>query len=232
MKIVSWNCNGGLRNKLSAIQNIDADIYIIQECVDPKQVSSSEYLSWAANYLWVGVSKNKGVGVFARPGIKLTPYHLDLGKLESFLPCIINDRIFLLAVWTRQANSPTFGYIGQLWKYLDQFKATLENKDAFVIGDLNSNACWDVWDRWWNHSDVVKILEDIGLYSLYHYYKNVQQGSENEPTFYMHRKLEKPYHIDYAFIPKRLISSSTVEVGHPEYWLKYSDHMPLIITVG
>lgn len=231
MKIISWNCNGALRKKLRAIQHLEADIVIIQECEDPKQSTDKDYQAWASNYLWLGVSKNRGLGVFAKPRFKLTPFPLDLGRLESFIPCVINDDIFLLAVWTRQANSPTFGYIGQVWKYLDQFKTTLENKDALVIGDLNSNACWDVWDRWWNHSDVVKILDDIGIASLYHRTKNEEQGKETVPTFFMYRKLEKPYHIDYAFTSKRWLSSSTIEVGKPEDWLEHSDHMPLLIEL-
>lgn len=232
MKIVSWNCNGAFRKKLHHIQHLEADIYIIQECEDPKQSTSSEYKSWASNYLWVGASKNKGLGIFAKPGIKLTALPLELGRLESFLPCLINDQIFLLAVWTRQANSPTFGYIGQVCKYLEQFKYTLENKDAWVIGDFNSNTRWDVWDRWWNHSDVVKIFADINIYSLYHQVKNQKQGVETEPTFFMHRKLERPYHIDYAFISERWLLSASLEVGKPEVWLEYSDHMPLIIQLS
>lgn len=232
MKIISWNCNGALRKKFHRIQSLEADIYIIQECEDPKQSTSLDYQSWASNCLWIGVSKNKGLGVFAKPGIKLTALPLGLGKLESFLPCVINDQIFLLAVWARQANSPTFGYIGQVWKYLEQFKNTLENNDALMIGGFNSNARWDVWDRWWNHSDVVKILEVINIFSLYHHVKNENQGIESEPTFYMHRKLEKPYHIDYAFISKRWLLSSTLEVGKPEVWLEYSDHMPLVIHIN
>ena len=35
MKIISWNCNGALRNKFQHIAELEADIYIIQECEDP-----------------------------------------------------------------------------------------------------------------------------------------------------------------------------------------------------
>ena len=232
MRIVRWNCNGALRKKLGALDRYDADVYVIQECEDPKASASQDYKSWASNYLWVGGNKNRGLGVFAKPGIALAPLDLDAGTLESFIPCTLDGHFVLLAVWTRQANSPTFGYIGQMWKYLQRHKAALSGKDAIVIGDFNSNVCWDSWDRWWNHSDVVRELEELGIYSLYHGVRGEAQGSESEPTFYMHRKLEKPYHIDYAFASKKWLSSETLEVGSPSIWLEHSDHMPLFVQIG
>jgi len=39
-------------------------------------------------------------------------------------------------------------------------------------------------------------------------------GEETEATFYMHKKKERPYHIDYIFAPRRLIESDIkVTVG-------------------
>lgn len=232
MRIVSWNCNGALRKKLVALRSYNADVYVIQECENPNESSCPDYRAWASNYLWVGGNKNKGLGVFAKPEIALASLDLDAGTLESFIPCTLNERFVLWAVWTRQANSPTFRYIGQLWKYLQKHKTNLSGKDAVVIGDFNSNVCWDAWDRWWNHSDVVRELEELGIYSLYHAVNGEAQGSESSPTFYMHRKREKPYHIDYAFLSKMYLSSASLEVGNPNIWLEHSDHMPLFIQIN
>lgn len=66
MKIVSWNCNGALRKKFAQLCKLNADIYVIQECEDPAQCSDMTYKAWAENYLWIGKSKNKGLGVFAK----------------------------------------------------------------------------------------------------------------------------------------------------------------------
>lgn len=101
-----------------------------------------------------------------------------------------------------------------------------------LCGDLNSNACWDVWDRWWNHSDVVKELQQVGIESLYHQQTGEQQGKESQPTFYMYRKESRTYHIDYAFLSKDLISSAELSIGKSEDWLEFSDHMPVIFTIG
>ena len=231
MRIVSWNCNGALRKKLSAVGALEADVYIIQECEDPARCNDTEYRSWAKNHLWVGNNKNRGLGVFAKAGVSLEAVSLDAGPLELFLPCIVANRITLLAVWTCQANSPTFRYIGQLWKYLEKHKEFFRRKECALVGDLNSNSRWDVWDRWWNHSDVVRELQDLGLDSLYHHTRGEEQGKEGTHTFYMHRRLERHYHIDYAFLSDSLLQSATLEIGHPDSWLEHSDHMPVIVSV-
>lgn len=67
MKIVTWNCDGALRNKLEEIDSLGADLLLIQECEDPKN-NTKHYRQWAGDYLWVGTSKNKGLGVFPKNG--------------------------------------------------------------------------------------------------------------------------------------------------------------------
>ena len=118
MKIVTWNCNGAFRKKFERLIHIDADIYIIQECEDPEKCYDQAYKNWASNYLWIGNNKNSGLGVFAKEGVLLKLLNWESTGLQSFLPFTANDKFTILADWTKQANSPTFQYIGQLWKYL------------------------------------------------------------------------------------------------------------------
>ncbi len=50
-------------------------------------------------------------------------------------------------------------------------------------------------------------------------------------TLFMHRKIDKPYHIDYCFASLNLLNKIIkVEVGEYEAWTKHSDHKPLIVT--
>jgi len=231
MKIVTWNCNGALRNKYEYLLNYNADLYVIQECENPKETRDSRYIKWAENYLWIGDSKNKGLGVFASSEMALEP--LDWSNsyndhsVKYFLPCSVNGAFDLLAVWTHQNNSPNFAYIGQFWKYLQVHKSKLHN--VIVAGDFNSNSIWDEWDRWWNHSDVVRELAEIGIDSFYHKFLNEKHGKESLPTFFLHRNRDKPYHIDYVFGSNNFINGlKNIELGHPGDWLKISDHLPMI----
>jgi exonuclease III len=233
MKIITWNCNGAFRKKYHLIEKLGADILVVQECEDPSRVEG-DYKDWAQNYLWIGANKNKGLGVFAKNHINLKRLDLNDDGLQLFLPCRINGSFNLIAVWTKQANSPNFRYIGQLWKYLQLHKDRIAADKVIICGDFNSNVQWDEWDRWWNHSDVVRELQDINIYSLYHELTGEKQGLESMPTLFMHRKLERAYHIDYAFASKRLfdLEINTIEIGKPEIWLEYSDHMPVVFTVS
>ena len=57
------------------------------------------------------------------------------------------------------------------------------------------------------------------------------RGGEKQPSFFHHRKETKPYHIDYVFMSRHLLSYSSIELGDMSNWLTLSDHMPLIVTM-
>ena len=248
MRIVSWNCNGALRKKTDAIDSLSADMLIIQECEDPER-SLKAYQQWAGCYIWKGSSKNKGIGVFARNGteIKSLSWYREFripgmpvtsasatwktDELREFVPFRVNNTFNTVAIWTKQSTGGTFGYAGQLWKYLQSHRRDLAEDECLLIGDLNSNVQWDRPDRWWNHTDNVLILKEIGLHSLYHEFNGIEQGNEPDPTLYHRRKLETSYHIDYAFASKRLRTGAKIEVLQPEEWLAFSDHMPLLVEL-
>lgn len=229
MRVITWNSNGAFRKKFHLIDQMKADIFIIQECENPAE-SGGDYLKWAKNYQWIGSNKHKGLGVFSKLPHPIEKLDWDAERLELFLPCKISNDFNLLAVWTKQANSTNFAYIGQLWKYLQLHKNKIADGKTILCGDLNSNKCWDEWDRWWNHSDVVRELKEIALTSAYHEIKKEEQGEESSPTLYMQRNISKPYHIDYIFLPNHLINSNcTLNVGSSDEWLEHSDHMPIAV---
>ncbi len=201
MKIVTWNCNGALRKKLENLDILDADLYIIQECEDPK-TSTQNYHKWAGEYLWFGTNKNKGIGVFPKKhnivralnwhgkfrinGIN--PIHhsseWSTSDLKLFLPFTLNNLYTILGVWTKGKDSEVFGYIGQLWKYIQIHQKDLNQNNTIILGDLNSNSIWDKPDRWWSHTGVIKELENINLKSVYHHQFRESHGKESQPSFY------------------------------------------------
>ncbi|EAT11106.1 endonuclease/exonuclease/phosphatase family protein [Bermanella marisrubri] len=246
MRVVSWNCNGALRQKISAVESLEADILVIQECEDPA-LSTPLYRQWAGSYLWDGESKNRGIGVFSRnghkieridwnssfsvPGLKSSSKTLfwETKDLRLFLPFIVDNKYLFLAVWTKGRSEEVFSYIGQFWKYLQIHRTDLMQENTIILGDLNSNVRWDKPDRWWNHSDVISELDDMGFTSQYHRCFVEGQGLETIPTFFMHRNREKPYHIDYIFTSSDITDKCSLNIGSYEDWISKSDHVPLTL---
>lgn len=225
LRIVTWNCNGAFRKKYNFIKSLNADVYVIQECEDPKIVNDKAYMEFANNYIWVGIDKNKGFGVFVKEGINLKNNEWQSYGLEWFISCTINENLNLIAIWG------CGNYIEDIYVYLQiHFDKLKTMKNVLICGDFNSNSCWDKNHKRRSHSSVVRELESVNLYSCYHYIEDEPQGKESKPTFYLHKKKHKAYHIDYCFYYKDKINN--ILIGEYGDWISLSDHMPIVTTIS
>ncbi len=221
MKIVSWNCNGAFRKKYERFLELDADIYVIQECesIDSIKGDLKEIIS---NSIWEKGANTKGVLVFAKPDVKLEKLEWDSYGMRVFIPIMINDSFPLVAVWT---TKPAYIEEFYIWQLVNLKRITDE---CVILGDFNSNAVWDKGHSERGHSVVVSMLKEKGLESAYHYISGDKQGEEAEPTFHMYRKVEKTFHIDHCFIkPDRIQSYKVLDKS----WLEISDHIPIVLEM-
>ncbi len=223
MKIVSWNCNGKFREKYREIAKLRADIYVIEECENPDQQDDPGYRAFAENALWIGEKPSKGLGIFADESIRLSPKSWPNYCLRNFLPVNINGKFDLLGVW---ACRP---YIEEYCVYQAIHKEKY-TPNMVIIGDFNSNKIWDRGHGPRNHSAVVRELNDMGLISAYHYVTGEEQGEELQNTFYMYRHKDRGFHIDYCFTNRHSIRA--FQVLSSDVWLKYSDHMPIVLDMA
>ena len=223
MKIVSWNCNCKFREKHRIISELDADIYVIQECENPQTTKSTEYRAFAENHLWIGNNGNKGLGIFARPSIHLRQYKWDTEGLSYFLPCKVDQSLDIVAVWAMEPYSKNY------LEFQNRNRRCIRKK-AIIIGDFNSNAIWDKKYSAGAHSKFVSDLRKKGLVSAYHQATGDTHGEETTPTFYLYRSIERPYHMDYCFCKGEIVDKFVV--GDCAYWLQYSDHVPLLVDVA
>ncbi len=225
MRIATWNCNGAARKKIALFEQIDADILVLQECENPNISNDKDYRNWAENFLWCGSNQKKGLGIFCKNDLKLKGLQWDANNLETFLPATVND-ISILAVWTK---SKPYKYIEQFHQYIELHGEKLKPAKQIICGDFNSSSQWDFRYKRGNHSQAVDMLKKKQIFSMYHSLENQQQGSETNPTLYLQRNTQKPYHVDYIFASSDLISdNANIKVGDKEMWLAHSDHMPLI----
>lgn len=231
MKIISWNCNGAFRKKFQLIDELNADIIVVQECENPEIIADKTFKSWANNYLWTSDNKNKGLCIFCKNQMKIIDNEWKNDGNKYFISANYENQFDIVAVWNHTGGLSNYKYIGQFWKYLQINKSKFSN--CIILGDFNSNKIWDKKRRFWNHSDVVKELEEIGVVSLYHNYFKEKQGEEKRGTFYLQKKMEKEYHIDYVFTNNKLINRiNEFEIGEKNKWLQFSDHLPIIFHLN
>ncbi|MEO6670660.1 MAG: endonuclease/exonuclease/phosphatase family protein [Ferruginibacter sp.] len=235
MKIITWNCNMAFRNKAGLILSHKPDILVVPECEHPGKLSFKDDIPKPTGMLWFGSNTNKGLGIFSYGKFKLRLKRTHNASLKMIIPIAVTGSGYdftLYAVWANNPNDPDGQYVEQVWKAVHHYARHLKNKSTILIGDFNSNTIWDRKSREGNHSNVVKRLEENGIVSCYHLQHKQTQGKEQHPTFYLYKHKDKPYHLDYCFVSRDLSARiQSVEIGEYEVWKKYSDHVPVMVTL-
>ena len=225
MRIVTWNCNRQLGRKLQPLLDLAPDIAVVQECEKSLQVPDG------FTYKWTGVFPNMGLGVLARdPQMRMLAYDEEW---TFFLPVELPSlRVNLLATWAfnHRAKSLGDGRIGTCLPVIDSMAGWLAQPRSVMAGDFNHHPRWDTPCGRNNFRDVCSSLSSLGLKSAYHTATGEAHGAELQSTHYLHRKHERPYHIDYCFVHSGSRLRQT-QVGAFEEWRKVSDHVPVIVDV-
>jgi exodeoxyribonuclease III len=214
------------RKKAKLISKYGPDFVIVPEC---------EYLGdETAKNLWFGDNRKKGIGIFS-----YSDFELELNKdydpsFKYVIPINVTGPIKfnLIATWAMNSTKDIRNrYIGQVYSAINYYKELLD-KPTVIMGDFNWNAIWDIKPSYplcGNLNNVVEILKNRKIKSAYHEFFNEDFGKETKPTFFMHHRREKSYHIDYCFASTNL-EVSEVEVGDFDDWIKRSDHMPMVVN--
>jgi exonuclease III len=223
MKIVSWNCNGSFRTKYKYITELNADIYVIQECESPEVFKDEELKKLTKDGIWEKGANKKGLLIFGKEDIVLELLDWEKYGMRVFVPVVVNNSFTLVGIWT---TKPAYIEEMYIWQEVNSDKI---NKEMVLIGDLNSSAIWDAIHNSRTHSEVVRKFKAKGLESAYHFYFDEKQGEETRPTFFLQKNKNKKFHIDHCFASKDKID--TYEVLD-ERWLAISDHVPIILNTN
>ncbi len=224
------------RRKAGFILVHQPDILIVPECEHPDKLVFDNNTPKPSSMLWFGSNPHKGLGIFAYNDFTLKLRRMYNPELKLIVPIAAGngkETFTLYAIWANNPADPDGQYVEQVWKAIHYYRKHLKNKQTILAGDFNSNTIWDRPHRAGNHSSVVKFLEKKKIYSAYHVHHQQEQGKEAHPTLYMYRHKDKPYHIDYCFVSEDLAARLlAVEIGEHGYWSKYSDHVPVMVTVN
>jgi exonuclease III len=226
MRIVTWNCcRGTFARKAALLGPLEADVAVLQEIARPDAESD--------HCLWFGHNPRQGIAVVAREPYSLAPLPRRIGTPRYVIPIEVSGptHFTMLAVWAKGAQRHP--YVEGVIRAVRLYRHLFEQTDAVLLGDLNSNPFWDhqhADDR--NHTALVRMLSDAGLVSAYHEWKGEQHGQETTPTYYFLWKEERPYHIDYCFLPRTWLPRvRLVEIGSFVEWKGHSDHRPLLVDI-
>ena len=222
------------RKKADFILTYKPDILIVPECEHPDKLLFPVDTPKPTNTLWFGKNQNKGLAIFSYTNFRFTVFDNHNKDLKMIIPIAVTGGQFdftLFAIWANNPTDRDGQYITQVWKAIEHYKDIITSTRTILIGDFNSNTIWDRQKRIGNHSTVVQRLESIGIFSVYHKYFKQIQGKEQHPTLYLYRHKDKPYHIDYCFASAGIVEKlKSVEIGDYDFWTKYSDHVPVIVT--
>jgi exodeoxyribonuclease-3 len=222
------------RKKAEFILKYKPDILVIPECEHPDKLLFTRGTPKPKDVLWFGKNRNKGLGIFSYSKFRFKVLDRHNQDLQLIVPISITGGSVdfnLFAVWANNPFDKDGQYVEQVWKAIHHYADEMVLSKTVIAGDFNSNKIWDKKNRESNHSNVVEHLEKIGIRSSYHVHHKQNQGSEAHPTLYMYRHKDKPYHIDYCFVSDNMIAGlKSVEIGEFDYWSKYSDHVPVIVS--
>jgi exodeoxyribonuclease III len=234
MKIITWNCNMAFRKKAEIILAYKPDILIVPECEHPDKLVFKNDILKPSDCLWFGENQHKGLAILSYSDFRFKVLKIHDRKLKMVVPVAVTGGpvdFTLFAIWANNPKDPDGQYVTQIWKAIRHYNKMIKSRQTILIGDFNSNKIWDRPKREGNHSAVVQNLEAKGIFSVYHKHFDQGQGKELHPTLYMYRHKNKPYHIDYCFASSDLLQHlSKVEIGGYDFWAKYSDHVPLMVT--
>ncbi len=219
-----------LRKKVKAVLELSPDILIVPESEHPEKIN---FQGVESNSVWIGENPNKGLAVYGFNGVSLELDSLYTDQFRHIAPINVtfNDFEFsILAVWTMPCSKPREQrYIGQVYYSIDHYKEFID-QHTLIVGDFNWNLVFDTGKKKANFSSVVGRFSEMGIKSAYHQQNDQAFGKESQNTFFMYRKEERQYHIDYCFHGEywkgRL---NSVKIGQYKDWKEYSDHTPLVV---
>ncbi len=224
------------RKKAEFILAYNPDILIVPECEHPDKLIFDNNTPKPASVLWHGTNRNKGLGVYSYNDHTLKLLRTHNPELKLIIPVLVTKgalKLTLYAIWAHNPGDPDGQYVEQIWKAIHHYDKHIKKENTILTGDFNSNTIWDRKYRAGNHTNVVKRLESKKIYSAYHLFHKQIQGKEEDPTMYLYRHKNKPYHLDYCFLSTNLANKiESVEIGRYDYWRQFSDHVPVIVTLS
>jgi exonuclease III len=222
MQLATWNCQTGLDANWGTVDSLKADVLTVQEC-GPDTPTQAEREGWSCEYAegtW-----GRGLAVLAR-----APYSIEVREpSERFaVSTVISgpERFRFVGFWAMTEKDVGYTYTRQATRVIEGLPD--DDIPTVIAGDFNASKSA-------RHLKNVERLSERGLVSAYHSFYTVEHSAvERHPTSFHHWQEERPFHMDFVFVP-RSWQVKGVEVGtFADYSLKggMSDHTPVVVSMA
>ena len=105
-------------------------------------------------------------------------------------------------------------------------------KPWVFAGDFNGNVSFDRPRARTKWSDCFSRLEAEGLVSVFHAHTGTVHGQEDVPTHFFLTHRDRPFHIDYVFIPETWLPRlQSVTIAAFDEYASLSDHRPITFVL-
>jgi hypothetical protein len=219
VRLGTWNCDGALTQKWDVLDDLDADVMVIQECASTT-VAEAEHRGWGA--CWRGTDP-KGLAVVAKPGWEL----LALSSVGDWsLPVRVSGPRTFTVVGFWGLPRPVTGC-----SYTQQATLALKDVDrrpgdVVMAGDFNAY-------NHPGHTAFIDAMKARGMASAFHVDREELRDEESEPTYFHRWVAPGRIHIDLIFVPTKWPLESVTLGAFEDYVAKrISDHVPVVATVG
>jgi len=237
LRIVTWNCATALHNKYEQLLALKPNIAIVPECAEPDVLRRLAPGFAFSDCEWGGTNPDKGLGVFSFGDLRLRLHQSWDRSFHILLPIEVRGpelSVNLLAVWAFNHRTPAEVTPNPetTQAAISHYMPFLQAAPAVVAGDFNASVRWDSDGHSASFASLNITLAALGLTSAYHTKLGHEFDREPDPTLLWQWNEEKPYHIDYVYVPRAWMPCvRSVSVGAPADWVrpKISDHVPVVV---
>lgn len=219
MRLGTWNCAGALTKKWDVLDDLDADVLVIQEC---DSTTVAEAADRGRRACWRGTDP-KGLAVVARPGWEL----LALSSVGDWsLPVRVSGPTSFTVVgfWALPPKVARCSYTQQA--HLALKDVDRRPGDVVMAGDFNAY-------NHPNHTAFIEAMTARGMTSAFHVDREELRDEESEPTYFRGWVAPGRIHIDLIFTPSKWPLESVTVGTYEDYVAKrLSDHVPVVASVG
>ena len=226
LRIVTWNCRSGpLGQRLSELAEYAPDLVFLQECTPTAgRVTSGVVCSRRVN-------SRKGVALIAAPhACRCRPVRLlrSSGRASVAVTVTAPTPFTAIGVWAQQRD-----YVGDVVRTIRAHRTLIRDAPAVVMGDFNSGTSLArPPSQNPSHRRLLDEFRGLDLVSAYHAFHGIGHGDEAEATYFHQWNPDRPWHIDFCFIPQawasRLVNVAVIDGAS---WARRSDHRPLLVEV-